>query len=198
MLYRDYKIFRPGNYYHVFNRGVNKQIIFFDDEDYLQFLKRLKIILGVLPTSSTKTRIKPLPLESFSILSYCLMTNHFHLFIRQNTEISIDKLILKLCTSYSKYINKKYNRVGTLFQDNFKAKLIENDQYATYVSAYIHNNPQSPRTYQYSSYREILGLTEDNLCDEKILLDWFDNSAKNYEQFVNNFKKSNINLEFSF
>lgn len=198
MLYRDYKTLQAGQYYHVYNRGVNKQPIFFDDEDYLQFLKRLKIILGLAPVP-IKTHIKPLPKESYSILAYCLMSNHFHILIRQNTEVGIDKLILKLCTSYSIYINKKYNRVGGLFQDRFKAKLIDNDLYAQQVSAYINNNPENPRTYPYSSYQEMLVTKNNTVCDQRLVLSWFNDSPQIYERFLDNFRKTNkgVNRQFS-
>lgn len=198
MLYRDYKEFRPGDYYHVFNRGVNKQPIFIDDEDYFQFLKRLQIILDLIPVSMIKTNIRPLPKDSFSILAYCLMPNHFHMLIRQNTDIGIDKLILKLCTSYSIYINKKLGRVGALFQDTFKAKLIDNDQYATYVSAYIHNNPENPNLYPFSSYKEIIKPQGNLICDRALLLGWFNNSPLDYKKFVADLQKYKTVQEFSF
>lgn len=200
MLYRDYKALRAGQYYHVFNRGVNKQLIFFDEEDYLQFLKRLKVILGLKSPSLFKTHIKALPRDAFSILAYCLMPNHFHMFIRQNSDIGIDKLILKLCTSYSIYVNKKYARVGALFQDRFKAKPVEDDQYGLYLSAYIHNNPESPGTYPYSSLTEILECLNDSICDRSLLLSWFKNSTEAYIQFISNFEKLNreFKQQFSF
>lgn len=199
MLYRDHKTLRTGEYYHIFNRGVNKQPIFFCDEDYFQFLKRLKIILNLDLVENMKTHIKPLPKNSFSILAYCLMPNHFHMLIRQNSEVGIDKLILKLCTSYSIYINKKYDRVGALFQDRFKAKLIDNDQYAQCVSAYINNNPKDPKSYPYSSYQEILSDMNETICDLQLLLSWFNHSREACVYFINNFQADHqLNQKFSF
>lgn len=192
MQYRDYKTFRSGCYYHIFNRGVNKQNIFIDEDDYRQFLKRLKITLGLLPAQFVKIRIKPLPQNTFSILAYCLMPNHFHMLIRQNDELGINKLISKLCTSYSSFINAKYDRVGTLFQDRFKAKLVDNDEYAKNVSAYIHNNPKNPKNYPYSGYKEILGKDTDSICDRALLLSWFNNSKVLYEEFVTAFRLAEI------
>lgn len=202
MLYRDYKTLRAESYYHVFNRGVNKQPIYFDEQDYSEFIYRLKVLLGlILPkTSRTSIHVRPFPSGTFSILSYCLMPNHFHFFIRQNSQIGINKLILKLCTSYAMYINKKHNRVGNLFQDTFKARLVQDDQYGMYLSAYIHNNPQDPKSYPYSSYQEILNLREDQISDRKLLLSWFNNSEIQYEQFVSDCYKSDeqFKQKFSF
>jgi len=198
MRYRDYKSFTPGHYYHIFNRGVNKQKIFIDEQDYFQFLQRLQIILALIPMTEVRTNIRPLPQGSFSILAYCLMPTHFHMLIRQNNDIGIGKLILKLCTSYSTYMNKKYNRVGTLFQDRFKAKLVDSDQYATYVSAYINNNPENPNQYPYSSYKEIFSSDLNTILDRRLLLSWFNNSPQAYKKFVDDLQKHKALGEFSF
>lgn len=183
---RDYKVFRPGHYYHVFNRGNNKQSIFLENRDYANFLKRLKFVLGLIPVNRAQTRIRPLPYGAFSIISYCLMPNHFHFLIRQNSDIGIDKLIQKVSTSYVSYFNKQYSRVGGLFQDQFKAKLVDNDSYAKYVSAYIHNNP-SDLGYDYSSYKDIIGLRDGTIVERSVLLSWFNNSQGAYATFVKGF-----------
>lgn len=187
---RDYKVFRPGNCYHVYNRGNNKDPIFFDLQDYENFLKRLRILLNVskgvfdnFDKSKKRIRLTPFAQGSFSVLSYCLMTNHFHLLIEQNTEASITALIQRLTTSYVKYINKKYNRIGNLFQDHFKAKLVDSDSYLKYLSAYIHNNPGTPLAYSYSSLKDYLGLRQDNLCMKNKILETF-SSVDEYKKFV--------------
>ena len=187
MKYRDYKFFRPNCYFHIFNRGVNKENIFREEIDYINFLKRLKLSLGLAQSSAL--HINDLPQGSFSILSYCLMPNHFHFLIRQNTETGLDGLLSKLATSYSMYFNKKYERIGPLFQDTFKAKLIDSDSYLTYVSAYIHNNPTSPLGYAYSSLPDILGVRNGTLVDKKTLLGLFNNSTDAYKNFVVGFKQ---------
>ena len=146
---RDYKKFAPGSYYHVFNRGNGKQNIFRNEEDYWFFLSRLEENLfpsrttpspedglqGKNKKSNTPYERKVLPDESFDLLCYCLMPNHYHFLIRQNADVSIAKLISKVCTGYSKYFNKKYGRVGHLFQDKFKAVLVEDNDYLRWLSA---------------------------------------------------------------
>src|SRR6185369_8572937 len=137
MRFRDYKNLTTGNYYHIFNRGNNKQPICIDEQDFLNFFKRLYLALGLTwkQQGPSLLKISPLPKDCFTFVSYCLMPNHFHFFIRQNTNISISKLITKVCTSYSMYFNKKYLHIGHVFQGKFKAKLVENDSYFKYLSA---------------------------------------------------------------
>jgi len=196
---RDYKIFRAGEYYHVYNRGNNKQPIFLDTQDYLNFLKRLHLVLGtarvpLVAVQGAPLRIKPLPANSFTLASYCLMPNHFHFLIRQNTDMAISKLIHKLCTSYTAYFNNKYNYVGHLFQDQFKAKLVNNDTYFKYLSAYIHNNHSDPLHYSYSSFQDVIGKRNGVLCDINLVLGMFNNSPEEYKKFVLDFSYTDKKL----
>ncbi|MDR3642604.1 MAG: transposase [Candidatus Doudnabacteria bacterium] len=189
---RDYKILRPGNYYHIFNRGNNKEKVFLDSQDYGVFLIRLKMALGLLQLSfnkNSRVRIRPLPQGSFTIICYCLMPNHYHFLIRQNSGIGIDKLIAKVCTSYAKYFNLKYGHIGNVFQDRFKSKLVDSDSYLTYLSAYIHNNPDQPLDWEYSSFRDYLGLRQGQICDKTFLLGMFNNRPDDYRKFVLDFSE---------
>ena len=100
------------------------------------------------------------------------MTNHFHFLIQQNTDLDISKLMLKVCTGYSKYFNKKYKQTGGLFQAKFRAIQVEDTEYFLWLSAYIHTNPsvakiiEDDREYIWSSYRDYLGKREGTLCDK--------------------------------
>ncbi len=178
MRYRDYKNFASGQCYHLYNRGEGKQDIFLDDDDRRFFLMRLKEYLWP-DKVQTKPSIggyirKPLPPGSFNLLAYCLMPNHFHLLIKQLTNLSISKLIARVCTSYSVYFNKKYERVGHVFQDQYKAVLVEHDSYLTWLSAYIHENPKvaglvsNLEDYTWSSYKDYLGLRQGTLCNKNL------------------------------
>lgn len=192
MRFRDYKIFRAGCYYHVYNRGNNKELVFLEPADYIQFLKRLKIVLGfsqaplvsLHDTKNRTLRLSALPSGAFSILAYCLMPNHFHILIRQEGDVGVERLIGKVCTSYASYFNKKYHHVGHVFQDAFKAKLVDSDAYLTYLSAYIHNNPSNPLTHEYSSYFDYLGTRPGVLVDKRIILGHFQNLPEQYAKFV--------------
>lgn len=97
--------------------------------------------------------------------------------------------MLNLWSGYSKYFNKKYNRVGSLFQDQFKAVPVESDTYLKWLSAYIHQNPRVAhlindlKEYPYSSYREYVGLDAPTLCDKEVILGGFGGLGE-YEKFV--------------
>ena len=88
------------------------------------------------------------------------MPNHFHLLIEQIKDIPISKLLSKLCTSYSRYLNKKHKRIGHIFQDTFKSVYIENNEQLMWASSYIHMNPvkdklvKNPKNYKWTSYND--------------------------------------------
>ncbi len=197
---RDYKEFSKGEIYHIYNRGVGKMKIFKDEEDFKVFLFRLKENLfpeliknNHLPKSAY--RRKTLPINSFDLISYCLMPNHFHLLIKQNSDISISILILKLCGGFSKYFNKKYNRVGSLFQDQFKAVLIYKNEQLLWTSLYIHKNPLEAGiinnlcNYKWNSYLDYAGLKNNIPCKKEIILKQFNSP----ETYLNYFKKTETN-----
>ena len=193
---RDYKIFAPGEHYHVFNRGNAKMDIFLEPEDYGFFIRRLHEALfpesadGAHP-QKRKSRYErtQLPDGAFSLVSYCLMPNHYHLLVRQNSDLPVSALLLKVCSGYGKYFNKKYKRVGSLFQDQFKAVRVDGNTYLLYVSMYIHQNPvvaqlvKRAEEYVYSSYPDYLGLRDGSLCEKGIIMEQF-SSLENYRTFV--------------
>jgi REP element-mobilizing transposase RayT len=194
---RDYKTFYKGGLYHLYNRGNNKESIFLDEQDNLSMLYRLAIILNNTPflRESSKLKLKPLPEGCFSLISYCLMPNHYHFCIRQNSEIKLDRLITKLSTSYAKYFNKKYSRVGNLFQDAFKSKRIDTDANLVQLSAYIHCNPSQPFDYKFSSLNEYLNPGAQGLCDTSIILNYFDNKPKKYQNYIETYLKHKDSLK---
>ncbi|MEK7128328.1 MAG: transposase [Patescibacteria group bacterium] len=167
---RDYKNFAPGTIFHIYNRGNNKQTVFFDEQDYKAFLFRLGLCLGFTEEELNKEKFLAMPYSriritdmkkgDFKLNVFSLMPNHFHFLIEQVGDISISKLMSKLCTSYARYINKKYERVGHIFQDQFKAVLIENNPQLMWTSAYIHTNAvkdglvKHPKEYKWSSYND--------------------------------------------
>lgn len=195
---RDYKQFAPGEIYHVYNRGVGKMDIFKDLQDYKIFLLRMQE--NLFPErfernklSRAERRRKSLPPNSFGLICYCLMPNHFHMVIQQFGKIPVSTLILKICTSYSMYFNKKYKRVGTLFQDQFKAVLIESNEQLIWTSFYVHKNPieaglvDNVSDYKWSSFQSYKNSpTSISLCKEGILIDQF----KSKDNFIKHFYNS--------
>lgn len=189
---RDYKNFAAGEYYHVFNRGNGKMDIFKDRADYEFFLERVGEYLFPnrrAPSASKRGLRKSFPNGAFTLVVYCLMPNHFHFLLRQNGDIPISKLMLSVCGGYSKFFNKKYNRVGSLFQDQFKAVRIETNEQLLWVSAYIHANPKVAglasdlSRYRYSNYPKLLQSENSSLCDPKIILEQMQ-STDSYREYV--------------
>ncbi|MEK7597191.1 MAG: transposase [Patescibacteria group bacterium] len=174
------KTYLKNSYYHIYNRGVEKRKIFIDEQDYKVFLSYLKIyltpkeesikdILNIEDYSSSNfesknkiiTEIYTLNnfFEKIELIGYVLMPNHFHLELKQHGKKDIETFMRSLITKYSKYFNKKYNRVGPLFQSRYKAILIQSTEYLLYLSKYIHRNPQELfvkdqplESYPWSSY----------------------------------------------
>jgi len=134
--------FVPGEFYHLYNRGTEKRIIFLDKKDYEYFLFLMYICNT---TKSIKLREVG---ENFDreetiveIGAYCLMPNHFHILIYEKIEGGISKYMLKLMTGYSMYFNKKYKRTGKLCEGVFKSIHANSDNYLKYLYSYIHLNP---------------------------------------------------------
>ena len=163
-------------FYHVFNRGINKQQIFLSPEDYHFFLKKLL---------NLKSKY------DHSIYAYCLMPNHFHISL-QTCKTPISKIMSSLTTSYSMYFNRTYNHFGPVFQNRFKSILIESDPYFLHLSRYIYLNPvkagliKNPLLYPYSSIKEALGKEPQKFLDEDIvrLIGDSRNALKEYAEFI--------------
>lgn len=190
---RDYKKFAAHEIYHVYNRGNNKEKIFLDRQDYSAFIFRLGLVLGFSPKElaesellyfpKSRVRINSKP-NLFKLHSFCLMPNHFHLLIEQCTDTPISNLILKLCTSFSMYFNKKYKRVGNVFQDCFKAVNVKTNPQLMWNSAYIHMNPvvskmiSDPIDYEWSSYRDFMDNRKLIITSQDLIPEIFTNKKR--------------------
>ncbi len=183
------KIYADGGIYHVYNRGVEKRTIFEDEQDFKVFLKNLKEYLSPIPKTETKTTflignksytgVKRRPKNYYGqleLLAYCLIPNHFHLIVKVNKGVILKKFMQSLSTRYSMYFNKKYQRVGSLFQDRYKAILVKEEAYLLHLSRYIHLNPAEylPNILDaYSSYGEYLGLRKTDWIKPDVILSYF-------------------------
>lgn len=184
------------NFYHIFNRGVEKRSIYSTEKDYQRFLESLYYyqFQGPKPPFSRKNLIQNKKDDlsknpkSVEIICYCLMPNHFHLLIRQLADGGIQKFMQQALNSYTKYFNTKHDRIGPLLQGAFKAVPIESGEQLVHVSRYIHLNPyvadlvKDLATYLYSSYPDYLGLTS-SFCNKEPVLSLFKNSDQ-YKKFV--------------
>lgn len=145
--------FITSEYYHLYNRGVDKRVIFKNERDYERFIMLLYVAnsdesfrLDDLINTQKKDFREVLEIHKgkplVSIGAWCLMNNHYHLLVRQEVDGGITKFMKKLGTGYSMYFNIKYQRAGALFGGLFKSKLIgEDDNYLRQLLAYIHLNP---------------------------------------------------------
>jgi len=204
------KTFVDHTYYHIYNRGVAKQEIFLDESDYLAFLgclklyltppkpvdRRFSITLQGSSLSDTNTTLyapsrQPNNHEkTIELVAYCLMPNHFHLMLRSIEKNSMTRFMSSLSTRYSMHFNKKYNRVGPLFQGIYKAVMIEHEAQFLWVTKYIHQNPLSITrdltSYPYSSYPNYLGQIHQTWVHPENILTYFSstNPRNTYKHFV--------------
>ncbi len=198
---RDYKEFASGNILHIYNRGNNKEKIFFDEQDYRAFLFRLGLCLGFTEEELNKEKLIAMPYsriritdtdkKDFTLHAFCLLPNHFHLLIEQNKDIQVSKIISKLCTSYAMYLNKKHKRVGHVFQDQFKAVLVEDDPQLMWTSAYIHMNPvkdklvKKPEDYKWSSYNDFASDRNLPIVSKELLIETFGDQKSLIKETLN-------------
>ena len=178
--------FVQGLYYHIYNRGNNRQSIFFQLENYLYFLRNVKRYI--------------VPLAK--VVVYCLMPTHYHILVRnetsefyKNSEVSISRAMMRLSVSYTKAINKRFERVGSLFQGQFQAKPIQNYPHLLNLCVYIHANPvkdglvAAPEDWIYSNYLEWLGQRDGTLVDREFIQENFVSPAE-YQKLVMQYIKT--------
>lgn len=185
-------VLEPGATYHIFNRGNNGENIFKDEGNYFYFLRLVETHL--LPVCD--------------IYAYCLLQNHFHLLlkIKDKEELSLihqQKIHLpfsNLFNAYTKAVNKKYNRTGSLFQEHLKRKRVSDEKYLIQLIAYIHLNPvkhnfvEDHRIYRFSSYKAYTSnktsrIDTDyifSLLDKEVFQQWHNERSLNSE-YLNNF-----------
>jgi REP element-mobilizing transposase RayT len=184
-----------GKYYHVYNRGINRQLIFFEEKNSLYFLKQFKKYVS----------------PYVDVFAYCLMPNHFHFFIRvkeNDSEITysgklsvIEKAFKDFFISYVKSINKQYNRTGALLQYKFKRQEVEDESHYTWLIYYIRLNPISAglcknfSDWKFSSYTSLISNKNTELKRDEIL-EWF-GGVKQFISFHElNLKSRKQNIEF--
>lgn len=195
------KQYAKNGYYHIYNRGVERRQIFGDKKDCIMFQRFLKQYLSPKDRLemflTPKDRIDRIAKVNMSgqieILAFALMPNHFHLLLRQTEEYSIATFMQRLFTSYVLYFNKKYKRIGPLFQDTYKAVLVQDDSYLLHLSSYIHLNSKnlSGRNdidySEFCSYPYYLGEKEGMWIHPEFVLDYFSGSVDRKRTAYKNF-----------
>lgn len=190
---------KAEEYYHIYNRGVNKQNIFFNRENYLFFLRRVRkyLIEGLMTEDKFSEVSKTSEIsKDCEIVAYCLMPNHYHLLVHPHHDDLSHKMQL-LGISYTKAINKQNKRVGPLFQGQFQAVHVDQDEYLLHLSRYLHLNPviaglvNRAEDWEFSSYCEYIGQRNGTLPTPHIVLSQFDNREA-YKHFVDSYLLDDI------
>jgi putative transposase len=195
-------------YYHVYNRGAHKRIIFHDVADYARFLFLILYFQSAIGFDQVsrcvrrfvKHRVFDVDETDASqiisgryveLISFCLMPNHFHLILREIQEGGIARYMQRVLNSYTKYYNARYKTSGHLFQGPYKAVYVEENEQLLYLSAYINRNPRKlPRweneeqKYEWSSYQDYIGENRwGKLLSTELILGQFE-TADEYGKFV--------------
>ena len=201
------KTYVEDSFYHIYNRGVEKRQIFMDERDIGVFLSYIKTYL--LPrddkalksiTADPRTSYKEKSIASRALLlnnfsselemtAYTTMPNHFHFLVYQTSPDAIDRFMNSLGTRYTMYFNKRYQRVGPLFQGLYKGVLVESDEQLLYLSRYIHRNirslPQELQLKYPSSYPVYLNqIKQEWVKPERILAHFSKAEYDSYREFV--------------
>ncbi|MBN1888068.1 MAG: transposase [Thermoflexales bacterium] len=166
--------FAQGQYYHIYNRGIGRQPIFRESDNYLYVLRLMK-----------KYAVE----FQVTVIAYCLMPNHYHFLLRQDGEYSVGLFPQRIFNSYTKAFNKRYSETGTLFAGRYKAVHIGKDEYLLHLCRYIHANPVKAglvtylEDWPYSNYHEWIGTRQGTLIDHDWARGHFP-TAYAYRQFV--------------
>jgi len=178
-----------GEHYHLYNRGVNRQRIFFERENYLFFLRRVRrYLMGEVQTSEVAETSEVWT----AVVAYCLMPNHFHLVVCPQDD-QLSSRMQRFSISYTKAMNKRYGRVGALFQGQFQAVHVDRNEYLLHLSRYLHLNPVAsglvdrPEEWEFSSYRDYVGLRQGTLPRPDMVLSQFTRQSM-YQAFVESYE----------
>lgn len=167
-------VFHAGEYYHVLNRGVADQPIFFRPQNYHYFIRLL---------------LRKARQHAVALAAYCLMPSHFHLLIRPANDGGVAPFLAGVCGSYAQAINAQRCRAGALFQGRFRATHVDRDAYLRHVARYVHLNPVAaglalrPQDWPYSNYRAIISGNQAFCSDEPLFGGLFETPLA-YRRFV--------------
>jgi len=192
--------FQIGQYYHIYNRGVEARDIFTDDFDYLRFLRsmrefnRLETIGSIYELDILRKKERTLGVhvdtecpQAVNFISYCLNPNHYHFLLSQTAEGGIEKFMHKLSMGYAKYFNEKYSRSGSLFQGTYKAIHVNDYGYLLKLLVYTNCNHEihnlgKVENWPWASYLDSVGMRNGSLCNLNIIREEF-GEPENFKLF---------------
>lgn len=170
--------FIKDHYYHIYNRGCNKEKIFFNEGNYHYLLDKMKSSLREY---------------GVNMIAYCLMPNHYHFLVQQTTEKPLSAWLHKIFVGYTQAVNKQQQRSGTLFEGRPKHIPIENDDYLIHLMWYIHSNPVEAglvsmhSKWPFSNYLDCVGKRNGTMVDKDLIRQRF-GSLPEYEKFVSSYQ----------
>jgi putative transposase len=173
MPYRGHA-FAPGHIYHLYNRAVTGERLFFTPGNYEDCLRLVK---------------RYAPRYSVAVIAYCLMPNHYHFLVRQENDVPLSRFINVLFNAYVQAVNRQRGRRGPLFEGRFKHIWVDREEYLLHLCRYIHLNPVKaglalrPDGWPYSNYLEWLDRRAGSLKDEAFIRERFPTSEA-YRRFV--------------
>lgn len=177
---KDEITWQVGGYCHLYNRGARQLFIFREPENYLYLLRRAKHYLAE---------------TSVTLITYCLMPNHYHFLLRQDGAEPAGAFVQKLFNSYSKAYNKMYGHTGTLFERRYLAKPVTEQTHLRHLCRYIHANPvkdgfvTEPLDWPYSNYAEWVGQRSGSLVDQAFITEYF-GTPERYLVFMREYLRS--------
>ncbi len=190
--------FATQEFYHIYNRGVDKRDIFMDSNDVARFLACMSIFntkdsVGSVYEYSREEKfgsLAPKKKKLVNFVAYCLNQNHYHFILEPLTDDGIQKFMHRLSTGYTNYFNEKYERSGSLFQGTYKAIHISSNEYLLHLSVYVNWNYKVHKglnkkwmdNLPISSFKEYSGETAKSFCVKDIVLEQF-NNIKEYKHF---------------
>src|SRR4030042_3357007 len=197
-----------NEYYHIYNRGVDKRDVFLNNRDFERFLLAMDLLNdekdGLMIRWRDYKENHPMELvQNFLVVSaiqrsslveivaYCLNSNHYHFILKQKDNNRGIKLFMqRLGNSYTKYFNERNERNGALFQGRFKSTRIKPNNFLR-MSVYVNCNSEihgihPARNYRWCSFPEYLGKKENQLCRKKVILNQFKNSEEYHKYAVEN------------
>lgn len=186
---RALRIHDPDGIYHIVIRGDNREPIFVNNTDYQQYLRLL---------SRFKAELE------FKCYGYALMTNHVHLLLQPGDETTVSVIMQRLSATYTRYFNKRYNRVGHIYQGRFHSSLVDKEAYLLEVVRYVHLNPvragmvHHPRDYLWTSYHAYMAPEKDTLelIDCRLILEMLCLEMGSARQALNAFLQEGLTQQY--